>query len=84
MGRRITIVLDEHLEKQLRFIQSKLIKNSIKSISFSRVLNMVLEEGLKKRYWPKFHTWTSRMIYKLFAKLLWDKINRESKPYLLK
>ena len=72
MGRRITIVLDEHLEKQIRFIQSKLIKNSIKSISFSHVLNMVLEEGLKKKYWLKLRIWTSRIIYRLFAKLLWD------------
>lgn len=50
MGRRITIVLDEELEKKLRLIQSKFVKNSIKSISFSHVLNMVLEEGLKKKY----------------------------------
>ncbi len=50
MGRRITIVLDEELEKKLRLIQSKFVKNSVKSISFSHVLNLVLEEGLKKRY----------------------------------
>ncbi len=50
MGRKITIVLDEELEKKLRLIQSKFVKNSIKSISFSHVLNMVLEEGLKKKY----------------------------------
>jgi len=34
MGRRITIVLDEELEKKLRLIQSKFIKNSVKSISY--------------------------------------------------
>ena len=50
MGRRITIVLDEELEKKLRLLQSKLVKNSVKSISFSRVLNMIVEEGLKKRH----------------------------------
>ena len=50
MGRRITIVIDENIEKKLRLLQSKFVKNSVKSISFSRVLNMVLEEGLKKKY----------------------------------
>jgi len=34
MGRRITIVLDEELEKKLRLIQSKFIKNSVKSIRY--------------------------------------------------
>ena len=50
MGRRITIVLDENIEKKLRGLQSKHVKNSVKSISFSRILNMVLEEGLKKKF----------------------------------
>jgi len=50
MGRRITIVLDENIEKKLRLLQSRYVKKSVKSISFSRVLNMVLDEGLKKKF----------------------------------
>jgi len=50
MGRRITIVLDEEIEKKLRFLQSRFVKKSLKSTSFSHVLNLVLAEGLKKMY----------------------------------
>ena len=47
MGKRITIILDDDLLKKLHEIQSKQIKQSIKSVSFSRVLNEVLHKGLK-------------------------------------
>ena len=46
MYRRVTIMLDENLEKKLRKIQAKLIKNSKKSISFSQVVNDILRIGL--------------------------------------
>ncbi len=48
MGVRVTVVLSESNLEKLRGIQAKLIKNSTKSISFSNVLNQVVEEGLKK------------------------------------
>ena len=48
MSRRITIMLENDLEKKLRSYQAKLIKNSNKSISFSKVLNQAVSEGLKK------------------------------------
>ena len=48
MGIRVTIVIDENNAEKLRNIQAKLIKNSSKSVSFSHVLNRVVEEGLKK------------------------------------
>ena len=48
MSRRITIMLDLDLEKKLRAHQAKLIKNSTKAISFSRVLNQAVAEGLKR------------------------------------
>ncbi len=48
MGIRVTIVLDESNAEKLRNIQAKLIKSSSKSVSFSYVLNRVVEEGLKK------------------------------------
>jgi len=46
MYRRVTIMLDENLEKKLRKIQAKLIKNSKKSMSFSQVVNDILRIGL--------------------------------------
>ena len=48
MGIRVTVVLDESNVEKLRGLQAKMIKSSTKSVSFSRVLNRVVEEGLKK------------------------------------
>ncbi len=48
MGLRVTIVLDNALAEKLRNLQAKMIKTSSKSVSFSSVVNDVLEEGLKK------------------------------------
>ncbi|MCH8834222.1 MAG: hypothetical protein IIA81_08100 [Thaumarchaeota archaeon] len=48
MGRRITVVLDESNVEKVRIIQAKLLRGSIKSVSFSYVLNRVIENGLKK------------------------------------
>jgi len=44
---RITVVIDDANNKQLRIIQSKQIIKSPKSVSFSNVLNQVIKEGLK-------------------------------------
>ncbi len=41
-------MIDEDNEKILRLKQAKLIKNLNKNISFSRVINDTLREGLKK------------------------------------
>ena len=48
MGIRVTVVLDESNVEKLRVIQAKLLRGSIKSVSFSYVLNRVVENGLKK------------------------------------
>jgi len=48
MGIRVTVVLDEINVEKLRNIQAKQIKHSSKSVSFSSVLNQVVEQGLKK------------------------------------
>jgi len=48
MGSRVTIVLSSANSEKLRNLQAKMIKSSSKSVSFSHVLNLVLEEGLKK------------------------------------
>jgi hypothetical protein len=47
MAKRITIILDDDLLKKLHAIQAKLTKESLKSVSFSSVLNEVLRKGLK-------------------------------------
>jgi len=47
MGKRITIVLDDDLLKKLREKQAKLIKESVKSVSFSSVINQILHKSIK-------------------------------------
>ena len=47
MSKRITIMLDDDLDKKLRSRQADLIKKSSGSISFSRVLNETLRKSLK-------------------------------------
>jgi hypothetical protein len=47
VAKRITIVLDDVLLKKLRLLQAKKIKESASSVSFSRIVNEILEKGLK-------------------------------------
>jgi hypothetical protein len=47
MGKRITIVLEDDLLKKLRFLQSKQIKESTTTVSFSKVINETLQKALK-------------------------------------
>ena len=47
LSQRITIVLDDDLNRKLRSIQAKMLKEKNRSVSFSRVLNQVLRRGLK-------------------------------------
>lgn len=49
MLRRITIMLDDELQKKLREKQAKLIKKGNKSVSFSQVVNQTLSAAVKKR-----------------------------------
>ncbi len=48
MSKRITIMLDNDLDKKMRALQAKMIQNSSSSVSFSSVLNQVLRDSLKK------------------------------------
>jgi len=48
MGIRVTVLIDDDIMASLRIIQARMIKNSSKAVSFSRVLNQVLEDGLRK------------------------------------
>lgn len=47
MAERITIMLDTEIVKQVRIKQADLIKKHSKNFSFSKVLGMVIEKGLK-------------------------------------
>ena len=47
MAKRITIMLEDDLLKKLHEIQAKQIKQTGKSVSFSRVLNDVLRKRVK-------------------------------------
>jgi len=46
-GFRTTIILDEDLLKKLRVLHSKMVKDSTKSVSLSKVINGVIKRGLK-------------------------------------
>lgn len=46
-AKRVTILLDDDLVKKLRERQSKLIKESTNSVSFSRVVNETIRKSLK-------------------------------------
>ena len=47
MGKRVTIVIDDDLDKKLRLRQAKLIQQKQSSYSYSRVLNETLRKVLK-------------------------------------
>ena len=47
MARRVTIMLDDNLEKKLRTIQSKMIIQKRSSVSLSSVINEHLAKSLK-------------------------------------
>lgn len=42
-----TINLDQDLANSLRAIQSSLIRNTNQNVTFTQVINLVLEEGIK-------------------------------------
>lgn len=46
MAKRITIMIDDENNKKLRNLQAKMIKESDESVSFSRVINEIIEKGL--------------------------------------
>jgi len=48
MAKRITIMIDDDLDKKLRLLQAKEIQNTSSSVSYSGTLNKVLRNSLKK------------------------------------
>ena len=47
MAKRITIMIDDELDKKLRLIQAKQISKTNESVSYSQVINELLRKGLK-------------------------------------
>jgi len=47
MGKRVTIMIDDDIDKKLRLIQAKQISKTSSSVSFSNVLNEALRRQLK-------------------------------------
>ena len=47
MSKRVTIVIDDDLDKKIRLLQAKLITKSTKSVSYSGTLNDIVRKGLK-------------------------------------
>ena len=46
MAKRITIIIDDDVHKRLRNLQSKMIRESDGSVSFSRVINELVKKAL--------------------------------------
>jgi predicted transcriptional regulator len=47
MAKRITIMIDDDLDKKLRSIQAKAIQSTTSSVSYSKVINETLRKKLK-------------------------------------
>ena len=47
MAKRITIMIDDDIDKKLRLIQAKQISKTSSSVSYSSVINEVLQRQLK-------------------------------------
>ena len=47
MSKRVTIMIDNDLDKKLRLCQAKLISQEQASFSYSKVLNDILRKALK-------------------------------------
>lgn len=49
MAKRITIMVDDDVDKKVRIIQARKITNTNASVSYSKVINELLQSSLKKR-----------------------------------
>ncbi len=49
MAKRITIMIDDELDKKIRLVQSKIILKENKSVSFSSVINSLLAKQLANK-----------------------------------
>ena len=46
LARRVTIMIDEDLDKKIRLLQAKMIQKENKSVSYSYVVNLLLKKSL--------------------------------------
>ncbi len=46
--KRVTIMIDDDLDKKLRLLQAKMITETQATVSFSKVVGIILRKGLKK------------------------------------
>lgn len=46
MSKRVTIMIDDDLDKELRILQAKMIQKENKSVSYSKVVNITLRKVL--------------------------------------
>jgi len=47
MARRVTIMINDDLDKKIRLLQAKMIQKDNKSVSYSLVVNLLLKNSLK-------------------------------------
>ena len=47
MSKRITVMIDDDIDKKLRLLQAKEITKTVQSVSFSQTLNDTLRKNLK-------------------------------------
>ena len=48
MSKRVTIMIDDDLDKKLREIQAKKIQTTTSSVSYSEVINETLRKSIRK------------------------------------
>lgn len=48
MARRVTVLLDDDINKKVRLLQSKMIRKENKSTSFSSVVNFLITKNISK------------------------------------
>ena len=48
MAKRVTIMIGVDLDKKIRTIQAKMIQTTNSSVSYSKVINELLEKSFKK------------------------------------
>ena len=46
MSKRVTIMIDDDIQKKVRLIQAKTIQKESRSVSFSETINLLLENAL--------------------------------------
>jgi hypothetical protein len=48
MSKRVTIMIEDELDKKIRSIQAKEIQSTSTSVSYSHTINKILKNNLKK------------------------------------